>query len=145
MASIDEIQAVRAVLYDPSRSRQIADHLARIDTLLPFGGKGPRFYDRHGRVSTAARSAASRADAIAGLLRASSAELGQVSFAAADRLHLQAALDEQAGAWAARATAWRAPGKPDARRTAGRVGDHERAAARNLRHVEHYLDPAYRG
>jgi hypothetical protein len=153
--------AVRKVLYDPSRIRQLVDHLSSIDVLMnlnprnfiPTGdprieaGAGPIWYVAPSDLYHAAKvklsaeviEAADRCDKIADLLLQTRDDLANVSFPAHDKQKLRTALTEAAQAMRGRASAWRAPGRIDADRAAKSIVAHEQASARAFEGVMPYL------
>jgi hypothetical protein len=153
--------AVRKVLYEPSRIRQLVDHFSSIDVLMNLNpanfistsdprvhaGAGPTWYVApsdlyHGakvRLSPEVTDAAERLDKIADLLLQTRDDLAKVDFPARDKQNLRMALTESAQAMRARASAWRAPGRIDVDRATASIAAHEQASQRAFRTVFPYL------
>jgi hypothetical protein len=148
---------VRKVLYKPSRTKTINDHLASIDLLMNFNpnvkssalggdaGSGPNWYVPHtGKLSPLVVEAADRCDKVASLLLEIHDELAHLDIPAADKTNLRTGLAETAQAMKVRAGAWRAPGKVDPKTKADEIASHQRAGARAFQNVILYLHDASR-
>jgi hypothetical protein len=153
--------AVRKVLYDPSRIRQLVDLLSSIDVLMNLNprnfiptsdprvhaGAGPTWYVTPSDLYHAAKvkvgpeviEAADHCDKIADLLLETRDDLAKVDFSARDKQNLHTALTEAAHAMRARAGSWRAPGPIDADRAATSIVAHERASQDAFRAALPYL------
>lgn len=156
MASKAEIRAVRKVLYDRGRLRELLDEVRSIDVLMNTdpranlppddirvsAGSGPVWViPSTGEIDPGVLEAAARCRRVAELLRATRAELSDVDFDDGDRRQLSTALDQHAKAWIARARAWSAPGPPDdVRAVAKEINRHDAKAVLAYARVEQYLD-----
>jgi hypothetical protein len=153
--------AVRKVLYEPNRVRQLVDHFSSIDVLMNLNpvnfihtgdprvdaGDGPIWYvtpsdlyhAKKVKLSPEVIEAADRCDKIAALLLETGDDLAKVDFPARDKQSLRTALTEAAHAMRGRASAWREPGRIDADRAAASIAAHEHASARAFETVMPYL------
>lgn len=137
-----QITAVRAILYRPSRLRQIAADARSIDVLMNLNqpGRAPLWLlPATGKVSGAVKEAAERCERIAAAHRAMSSEIARLALPAQDKRALRTALEEQATVWAIRGSAWAAPGKPNVRAVVDRLKSHQREAFEASSKVRPYL------
>jgi hypothetical protein len=153
VAQNDEVARVRAVLYAPSRTRKLSEHLNNVVVLMNLdpartippndlrvrAGAGPSWFTSSGAVNSAVLEAADQCEKIAAILLDVHRDLGALAFPAADKRHLRAGLAAQASAWRARSRAWRAPGKPSAKADTAAIVRHERTSFDEARHVARYL------
>jgi hypothetical protein len=139
-----QIKAVRAVLYERSRLRQISENYRSIDVLLEIAptsvNDGPNWViQATGKVDPSVLEAAQRARQIASAMQSMAGELGGLSLPGDDRQNLVAALNAQAAAWTARAGAWSVPNANGASAAVTTIAAHESAARDAAGKVREYL------
>ncbi len=149
-----EIRAVHKALYRRDRLnalKRLARDIARLmnfDPAAPLAdndvrnppGSGPLwFLPATGEVDPHVLEAARACDTVATTLRAIRHDVGQVSFPAADKQHLMAALDAEAKSWTVRGAMWRDPGKPDVEGFVADISRHVDRAISEGKHVGPYL------
>lgn len=155
MASKREIKAVRRVLYDRKRLREMLGEIRSIDVLMNTNpnlalpaddirvsaGAGPVWFVlATGEIDPGVLEAARRTKRVAQLLRETRRELKDVDFDPDDRRELRKALDEQAKAMIVRADAWSTKGGDDPRAAAAKINRHDAEALRSYGKVSAYLD-----
>jgi hypothetical protein len=143
-----QIAAVRRVLYEPARIRQMRSDLSSISVLLNLENQNPSeivtwYVPATGELSPGIVEAAARCRRIAATVRAIRSELAKLEFDQVDKRHLLRALDAQAASWQARADGWAAPGQPgDVDALVTTVAGHLRTAFAEAAHVKPYLKRA---
>lgn len=138
----EQITAVRAVLYKPSRLRQIDADVRSIDVLMNLNkpGHAPLWrVPATGNVSAAVKEASERCRRIAAAQRAMSREIAKLGLPAQDKRALRTALEEQATVWAIRGSVWADPGKPNVKAVVDRLTSHQRQAFEASSKVRPYL------
>jgi hypothetical protein len=140
-----EIRAVRTVLYEPSRVRQMKDDASSISVLLNLENQNPNsifswYVPATGALSPEVVEAARRCRRIAATILAIHNDLAHVAFNASDKKHLLAAVQAQAASWQARASAWSAPGKPaDVDSLVASISGPMQTARNEAQHIRPYL------
>jgi hypothetical protein len=154
VANRKDIRAVRNVLYEKDRLRQMIDEARSIDVLMnldPNGrlepddirvkaGAGPLWFSESGALDPGVIEAADRCKRLAQLLLDVRRDIGPLKIPTRDKRDLRDALESQSRAWIARAKVWRDPAAPRVERDLGSIVEHERAAARSYKRVAKYLD-----
>ncbi len=152
-----QIKAVRAVLYQPQRVKdlnRLQANLAVVMNLNPEAnlgdgdvrnppGSGPQWYiPATGAIDDNITLAAGFCDQIAAILLKTRADLAKVDIPAADRTNLRTALGEEAASWSARGRVWKRPGQPaDPGTAVAEISTHFTAAVAAAKHVSHYYRP----
>lgn len=150
----EQIKAVRNVLYNPSRERELSDHVQSIITLMNFNplqaipetdtrypaGSGPSwFLLSTGAVDGGVLEAAGRCAKIATLLLQIRSELQHLNFPNTDKKHIRAALQAQAAWWTIRANWWKAPNAvTDPQAIVDQLATQLRVARDESSHVKQY-------
>jgi len=137
-----QIAAVRAVLYERKRLRQLLADLHSIDVLMGLhsaDGAPVWVVSATGKPGSSLLEAVSRCRRVATAHRAMSSELGALSLPAADKQDLRSGLNEQATVWEVRARLWAATVKPDVTAALAQLKSHQAAAFRAAQKVSAYL------
>jgi hypothetical protein len=152
-----QVKAVRAVLYQPQRVKDLARlqaNLAVVMNLNPDAnlgdgdvcnppGSGPQWYiPATGAIDDNITLAAGFCDQIAAILLKMRADLAKLDIPAVDRTNLRTALAEEAASWSARGRVWKRPGQPaDPRVEVAEISNHFSAALAAAKRVAHYYRP----
>jgi hypothetical protein len=140
VASKKEIHAVREVIYDPKRQRELKQQLRSIRVQMRLEGEGPAWViPSTGESTVAVRDSARRCKQVAALLRRTSDRLVDVDVNRSDKAHLREGFEHLAKAWAKRGAVWGAPQAPDADAQATVIAGFERAAFREWKRVQEYF------
>jgi hypothetical protein len=142
--SDQDVKAVRAVLHQQPRLRQLEADLKSIDVLMRVASssevQGPAwFYLASGELSSSVKEAARRCHAVAATQLAVADDLHRLSIPQDDRQNLVTLFRSDAAAWDARGTAWAAPGKPDVGAITRQIAAHQRDALAAAKQVKAYL------
>jgi len=157
--TLQQIEAVQRVLYNPTRLRRLTNYLCSLDVVMNldptkplqphdarrYAGSGPNWFIlANGK--PAASGGADYCEKIADWLLEVRAALVPVDFPAVDKSRLRAALAAQAQAWRTRAAIWRRPAAPrDPKAAAAAIGVHDAATVRELQQVQQYIGHVHVG
>ncbi len=149
-----EIKAVRNVLYERRRIRQLNALIREIDGAMNLDpgrplqsddirnppGSGPNwFLQATGELDPFVIEAADRCNKVADLLRHIRRDLAEVPFDGSDKRHLREGFEQLAASWEARAAAWRDPAQPDVEQLMAEGVARFGASVHEFRKVERYL------
>ncbi len=146
--SKEQVRAVRDVIYDRQRLRQLAADAGSIDVIMninnPNEPDGAPVWTiaATGDPSSAVLEAIRRCRRIAAQLREMRDDLNGVDIPGEDRSSLRDGLKELAAVWDTTADVWEAPGSPEVETAVESIESHREQAGRALRGVRRYLKKA---